>query len=341
MTLVFASPVPRLSSQRLMLLALADNANDQGVCWPSIKLLAAKCASEYRNARRTLAQLEKDGLIERLHKEGKRSTYQINTEALTQGKNAPGKNAPGDEETPGKNAPTPQGKNAPGTQGKNALPTTLNRQLEPSDEPSENPPTPLDEESPPEESPQDSGQDSTWDPAEQMKRVYSDLPEGHRWAGYRPNVVQADTIRHRIRDPDAWDRALQEWIEGEYSPRQNANLIDCYHGYEAANDEKTRRPDRQTNPAALLNPGKDEPEAGRAVRAGVPGGRGRSAGHLRGRSPAKDLSRKRDGELSAAEWLERAGFDPSRSTEEQFDELFGPSGRAAPEPSGGGEGRTP
>lgn len=49
MSAVFAASEPR-GTDRLMLLALADNANDEGVCWPSVETLQRKCGLGTRRA---------------------------------------------------------------------------------------------------------------------------------------------------------------------------------------------------------------------------------------------------------------------------------------------------
>ena len=48
----------------LVLLALADYANDQGVCWPSLMTLALKSRVSERQVRRILRSLERSGDIE-------------------------------------------------------------------------------------------------------------------------------------------------------------------------------------------------------------------------------------------------------------------------------------
>lgn len=55
---------------RLVFLALADHADAQGRCWPSVGQLARKCACSERTVRRQLAQLQRRGLlaVERRHK---------------------------------------------------------------------------------------------------------------------------------------------------------------------------------------------------------------------------------------------------------------------------------
>ena len=48
----------------LVLLALADYANESGVCWPSIMTLALKSRVSERQVRRILRGLERNGEIE-------------------------------------------------------------------------------------------------------------------------------------------------------------------------------------------------------------------------------------------------------------------------------------
>lgn len=51
------------SSKKLVLMALADIADDGGKCWPSVGTLAAKCSLSARAVRANLADLERRGLI--------------------------------------------------------------------------------------------------------------------------------------------------------------------------------------------------------------------------------------------------------------------------------------
>jgi len=48
---------------KLILMALADNADDQGYCWPKIKTTAAKCGVSERTAQRTIKDLLDGGLL--------------------------------------------------------------------------------------------------------------------------------------------------------------------------------------------------------------------------------------------------------------------------------------
>jgi len=62
MTAIWDKP-PVGGSALLVLLALADNANDEGVCWPSIATLAHKCVLSERQVQRMLRSLETRGLV--------------------------------------------------------------------------------------------------------------------------------------------------------------------------------------------------------------------------------------------------------------------------------------
>ncbi|HBP6211810.1 TPA: helix-turn-helix domain-containing protein [Pseudomonas aeruginosa] len=51
-------PVPKL-----VLMALADNADDHGYCWPKMKTIAAKCSTSERTVQRTIKTLLTAGLL--------------------------------------------------------------------------------------------------------------------------------------------------------------------------------------------------------------------------------------------------------------------------------------
>lgn len=82
MTRVFGAPEPK-GADRLMLLALADNANDEGLCWPSVPTLARKCAVRERSAQRTIRRLEEDGFIQTDARRGRSSVYRLVGARLT------------------------------------------------------------------------------------------------------------------------------------------------------------------------------------------------------------------------------------------------------------------
>lgn len=68
----------------IVLLALADWADDEGVCWPSIQTLADKARIDRRSAQRIIRKLKSDGLIS-IEEGGGRANqhrYHIKTAAL-------------------------------------------------------------------------------------------------------------------------------------------------------------------------------------------------------------------------------------------------------------------
>jgi len=64
-------------AQKLLLLALADAANDEGVCWPSIHRLASKAMVEERSVTRMLAELELRGFVVRELRSGRSTMYTV------------------------------------------------------------------------------------------------------------------------------------------------------------------------------------------------------------------------------------------------------------------------
>lgn len=62
MTMIWASG-PADSTDKLVLLALADYANDAFECWPSIDALAAKCSLKERGTRQIIRRLEAAGWL--------------------------------------------------------------------------------------------------------------------------------------------------------------------------------------------------------------------------------------------------------------------------------------
>ena len=74
------SPTPKL-----ILMALADAANDDGICWPSVSTVATKCCVSVRTVRRVMQKLVDRGLLhseQRYRKDGSCSSnrYQLRLE---------------------------------------------------------------------------------------------------------------------------------------------------------------------------------------------------------------------------------------------------------------------
>lgn len=61
----------------LILLCMADHANDEGVCWPAIPTLAKKARCSERWARDIVAELEQKGWLERDLRPGRATMYKV------------------------------------------------------------------------------------------------------------------------------------------------------------------------------------------------------------------------------------------------------------------------
>lgn len=73
---------PEAPHQRLMMLAIADNANDRGVAWPSVATLAAKCSVQERAAQYTLQTLQHEGWLAIEERPGRSNYYRVNLARL-------------------------------------------------------------------------------------------------------------------------------------------------------------------------------------------------------------------------------------------------------------------
>src|SRR5438067_1103583 len=78
-------------SNRLVLLALADMANDEGKCWPSIRTLSARCLISERGVQDKIREAEQDGELNILPQEGPNgvNVYQFTAFLATGAKPAP------------------------------------------------------------------------------------------------------------------------------------------------------------------------------------------------------------------------------------------------------------
>lgn len=100
MTAVWESDV-QPAGKRLVLLALADSANDEGVCWPHMATIARKAGIGLSSARKACAALEEEGLLEREYRKtttaagtetNKSSIYTIDAEKLAARAQTPAQN---------------------------------------------------------------------------------------------------------------------------------------------------------------------------------------------------------------------------------------------------------
>lgn len=83
MSRVWETALP--STQKMVLLALADNANDQGrSCYPSVKLLSEKCTITPRAVQKNISILEAAGLIIRKIRVNVVSEYALNVKLIAE-----------------------------------------------------------------------------------------------------------------------------------------------------------------------------------------------------------------------------------------------------------------
>lgn len=87
MTAVF-DHAPVAGTKLTVLLALADWASDEGVCWPSIPALAAKARTSERSAQRACRDMQAAGLLEIAEGEGRNGTnrFRIRADRFGDGK---------------------------------------------------------------------------------------------------------------------------------------------------------------------------------------------------------------------------------------------------------------
>ena len=129
MTDAWKASIP--AGRKMVLLALCDNANDQGECYPSISMLAEKCSMSERSVFSHISDLESGGLIVRKNRAGRSTVYTIDPcKFCTPANSAPLQNL---HPTPANSAPPPL-QNLHPTPA-NSAPITIN---EPSIEPSRN-----------------------------------------------------------------------------------------------------------------------------------------------------------------------------------------------------------
>lgn len=65
------------TTRKIVLLAMADNANDEGVCFPAINTIADKCSLTGRAVMIALKELEAAGYLLRHQRSGKATVYEI------------------------------------------------------------------------------------------------------------------------------------------------------------------------------------------------------------------------------------------------------------------------
>lgn len=89
--------IPMTPTQKLVLLALADNCNDMGECYPSILTICEKSGLSERGVQGAISEMEKMGLVNRFMRKGRSTLYTI----------TPAGYAPPQEVHPAPRAPAP------------------------------------------------------------------------------------------------------------------------------------------------------------------------------------------------------------------------------------------
>lgn len=74
---------------KLVLISLADRANDAGECWPSLATIAKDCETTERSVIRKLSKLESGGFITRIHRseDGMKTSNLYRLPVVTEGYN--------------------------------------------------------------------------------------------------------------------------------------------------------------------------------------------------------------------------------------------------------------
>jgi DNA-binding transcriptional ArsR family regulator len=80
MTLAWKTNIP--SGRKLVLLALCDNANHQGECYPSVEVIAHKCSMGQRTVQQHIGALEAAGVLVRHFRRGRSTLYKIDLHHL-------------------------------------------------------------------------------------------------------------------------------------------------------------------------------------------------------------------------------------------------------------------
>ena len=140
-TEAFRASLPTV--QKFVLVALCDNANDQGECYPSIASLMARCSLTDRAVQKSLVELESAGFIQREFRTGRATNYQITDPRMwcTNAPDAPPNNVhPRTTFTPNHVHPTPERGSPPPPNHVHPTPERGSPRtvIEPSIEPSDN-----------------------------------------------------------------------------------------------------------------------------------------------------------------------------------------------------------
>lgn len=108
-------------AQKAVLISLADNANDEGVCWPSVATISVRTCLSERAVRNALRWLEEASVLTSNQRFGRSTWYSI----------TPARYAPGSKCPPAPDAPSPR-QDMPVTPAPDAPRTVKEPSIEPS-----------------------------------------------------------------------------------------------------------------------------------------------------------------------------------------------------------------
>lgn len=99
-------------TQKSVLISLADNANDQGVCWPAIDTIAMRCCLSDRAVQKAIEWLREHGALALLRKTGRSTVYTVTpanyVDPTPERDSPPNAVHPGTVFTPESRSPTPE-----------------------------------------------------------------------------------------------------------------------------------------------------------------------------------------------------------------------------------------
>ena len=103
MTEAWRADIP--AGRKLVLLSLADNANDRGECYPSVDAVSVRCGLSVRAVQGHIADLEKAGMVSRMERNGRSNLFTLHPRRFcTPAESAPPQNL---HPTPADSAPHP------------------------------------------------------------------------------------------------------------------------------------------------------------------------------------------------------------------------------------------
>jgi hypothetical protein len=180
MSLAWAVQLP--AGDKLVLLALADCANDEGHCWPGLRSLCEKTGRCKRSLQESLRTLDEGGHITRVENPGKGMNYTVHPVA---------KAATGADNSTGANPATPGSKSCHRGVAKSAPKPSVNRKE----------PSPIKRAMPI----LDDWQPKDFGPATQSRKVIDGWPPGEFAAQLEQFKAHHRSKGNTFRDPqDAW-----------------------------------------------------------------------------------------------------------------------------------------